>query len=335
MSSRTHGCQRPFSGQQVFTLLLGFILIGLGFATIIAVSSIESFATLLSVYAVLTGLLAFSYFYCAFADVTAPAGGISCICMRATQRIERYCRTCQSVIPGFDHHCTFLNVCVGARTYFFFYTLALTGALLFTWQCVFSALIAADIWRDPKTKSDVGLTVLASLSSFFALSGVLSFGTLCTFHTYLLTQGIGTYDWILRRAEISAATQEREHSRQQQQQEEAPEQVVMTARGPIEESNGGADVSLVEIMPISTSQHHDDNNADVISSRGTGAAAMTRREEAVPSIDLTSFSSSVNANEVVVAAVAAAANESSTSSATVITAPSTSTDNAPPAPTPT
>jgi len=247
--------------------------------------------------------------------------------MRATQRIERYCRTCQSVIPGFDHHCTFLNICVGTRTYFFFYTLALTGTLLFTWQCVFCALIAAGVWRDPDTESDVGLTILAGLASLFAFSGVLSFGALCTFHTYLLTQGIGTYDWMLRRTEIIAATEEREHSRQQQQQqvmatattnrETALAEVGESSTGhmgtPAGIGSGGggaaaADVSLVEIMPMS------DANSTRRGRAGAGAEAMTREEEVIP------FSSSVNANEV----VAPAAIESSTSSATAteITVPS-------------
>lgn len=98
-------------------------------------------------------------------------------------------------------------MCVGAKTYFYFYALAVSGALLFTWQAIACALVAAGPWAAPGASSAAIIT--SSVASFVALAGILSFGPLLAFHTYLLSQGLGTYDWLLRRAEEAAAADDR------------------------------------------------------------------------------------------------------------------------------
>lgn len=50
--------------------------------------------------------------------------------MAATQARERYCKLCGKTVMGLDHHCVWLNTCVGKRTYWAFFILATAGAWL-------------------------------------------------------------------------------------------------------------------------------------------------------------------------------------------------------------
>ena len=102
--SRTRGCQQPLSMQQVGTALVGLSMMALAIVTLFFVASNAVFVPLLATYCSLAAIVIFCYFYCSLADISKP-GGIPCLCMKATQRTDRYCRVCQVTVPGFDHHC--------------------------------------------------------------------------------------------------------------------------------------------------------------------------------------------------------------------------------------
>lgn len=59
-------------------------------------------------------------------DPSVP-GAATCSCHRNDANF--YCRYCRKSIPGFDHHCTWLNTCIGATNYFYFYSLSVSGKL--------------------------------------------------------------------------------------------------------------------------------------------------------------------------------------------------------------
>jgi len=100
--------------------------------------------------------------------------------MHATQGFTHYDRTSNAEIPGFDHFCVFLNVAVGARTYFFFYMLAMSGFFQFLWQTVALALVAGGPWRE-NGLSD-GLIALAAIGSLLGGAGLFCFTPLFFFH---------------------------------------------------------------------------------------------------------------------------------------------------------
>jgi hypothetical protein len=54
----------------------------------------------------------------------------------------------------------------------------------------------------------------AGIVSSLSVIGIIAFGSLWLFHSYLLTQGIGTYDWLLRRSERRAKREEEEERRE-------------------------------------------------------------------------------------------------------------------------
>jgi len=64
--------------------------------------------------------------YCVGVDPALP-GGLPCRRMERTQSQQRYCRQCRKVIPGLDHHCAWLNTCVGKRNYVPFFILSTAG----------------------------------------------------------------------------------------------------------------------------------------------------------------------------------------------------------------
>ena len=103
----------------------------------------------------------------------------------------------------------FLNVCVGARTYFYFFLLVTLGFALFVWHMVACALVAAGPWRDASVGTD-GI-VFASIVTALGTVGVFGLGLMAFFHIYLVVRGNSTYDFLMKRAEaILIAENQRE-----------------------------------------------------------------------------------------------------------------------------
>ncbi|PWN42006.1 zf-DHHC-domain-containing protein [Ceraceosorus guamensis] len=51
-----------------------------------------------------------------------------------------HCRTCDNCVENIDHHCTFLNTCIGRRNYFSFFSFLIAGITLCCLCLVFSAV---------------------------------------------------------------------------------------------------------------------------------------------------------------------------------------------------
>lgn len=101
----------------------------------------------LGIYCGLLALTVSCFLYCAGVDVSSPGCTPRMPCLRKTQDTTRYCRTCGKSVPGLDHHCSWLNTCIGTRTYPFFYALATCGTLLFLWHAVAGPLSGGEtIW---------------------------------------------------------------------------------------------------------------------------------------------------------------------------------------------
>lgn len=54
--------------------------------------------------------------------------GIPILCYSTPEKSARYCGACRKTVSGLDHHCTWLNTCVGRRNYFSFICLVFIGA---------------------------------------------------------------------------------------------------------------------------------------------------------------------------------------------------------------
>jgi hypothetical protein len=104
-----------------------------------------------------------------------------------------------------------LNVCVGARTYFYFFLLVTLGFTLFAWHMVACALVAAGPWRDASAGTDG--VIFASIVTALGTVGVLGLGLMAFFHIFLVARGNSTYDFLMKRAEaILIAENQREQA---------------------------------------------------------------------------------------------------------------------------
>nr|CCC91445.1 conserved hypothetical protein [Trypanosoma congolense IL3000] len=140
----------------------------------------------------------------------APAGREPCLfCRRFVILGSKHCSVCDKCVPGFDHHCRWLNTCVGEGNYTMF--------------CCF----IASVWLSIGIVFDVGIYLITisfldeegckrrlqqryGISSFLAymiflfatlvlsLGGLIALGKLIYFHLNLCRTHRTTYEHVLR-----------------------------------------------------------------------------------------------------------------------------------------
>jgi len=133
-------------------------------------------------------------------------GGIPCVCMKKTQSTMRFCQLCRKNVRGLDHHCIWLNTCVGKKNYPVFFLLVTAGTLLFTLQSTICLCVALR-WAKDIDVYKKAIMWLQAIVAFIVANALLS---LLVFHVYLLFIGIGTYDWLIRRANAKRARKQQE-----------------------------------------------------------------------------------------------------------------------------
>lgn len=143
------------------------------------------------------------WLYVSSVDPSLP-GGIPCYCMRVSHASTKYCSICKKQVPGLDHHCPWLNTCVGKRNYLGFFLLTFFGTLQFLYQALFGlAYLIPRFW---KPTDDILSNLAGEQFTYFivliifilvSIGACLSFSCLCVFHLYLNFLGMGTYDWIM------------------------------------------------------------------------------------------------------------------------------------------
>ena len=126
---RARGCAPPFSREQLgavaaqlcaTALTVVFLCLYVAWGGWLALS--------LALYCAPAAASFAAWAYCVSVDPSAP-GGVPCVCMRRGAGVSRYCRTCGKSVPGLDHHCAWLNQCVGEENYkHFIFFLAVRGS---------------------------------------------------------------------------------------------------------------------------------------------------------------------------------------------------------------
>lgn len=148
------------------------------------------------------------------AEELALEGTQPCLfCCRFVTVGCKHCGICDKCVPGFDHHCRWLNSCVGMKNYRFFFAFMVSAFLGMLWcvavgvVLVVTAITDQDSFKDRvhnhayhSPKDHMWIVVAFScISVFLASAGVCAITHLLQFHIRLQINGQTTYQVIQRR----------------------------------------------------------------------------------------------------------------------------------------
>nr|VDC76915.1 unnamed protein product [Brassica rapa] len=144
--------------------------------------------------------------------------GLYCmLCNCEVHKSSKHCKSCDKCVVGFDHHCKWLNNCVGRKNYMSFVSLV-TASLL--WLIIEAAVGVAVIVRVFSDKKRMETEIVTRLGSSFSRAPLAAVVGLCTvvtipacyhlsqllfFHTLLIKKGLTTYDYLLAIRAMSEA----------------------------------------------------------------------------------------------------------------------------------
>mmetsp|Transcript_11703 Transcript_11703/g.11337 ORF Transcript_11703/g.11337 Transcript_11703/m.11337 type:complete len:531 (-) Transcript_11703:339-1931(-) len=242
--SRLNGLQWPPSRDQLKTVII-YPLLSIGYYFLIYATLLgyeQIFIALICLNVALSILLVLAWVTVEYIDpqLIPGKGGIPVICFPTPEKSTRFCSACKKTISGLDHHCTWLNTCVGRRNYVSFISLVFIGAMQSILQTVVG-VVSLTIWIN---NEEIKLRILeifhGRMYGFFvivgfysAMNGLIAFGLiiLACFHSYLMIYvRMGTYDWLLQRrgsrydanvqdVEMAHDCSERERTKQKQREE--------------------------------------------------------------------------------------------------------------------
>ena len=126
------------------------------------------------------------------------------ICKVQVDETCKHCSYCDRCVAGFDHHCKWLNNCVGKRNYrYFIGSLAALVPLLLV-MLIGNAVALGELVEntDVDTLGQKGKTLCAALFGavlFGTISGLIAVAQLLCFHLYLRKHQLTTFDYITQK----------------------------------------------------------------------------------------------------------------------------------------
>lgn len=103
-----------------------------------------------------------------------------------------HCRMCDCCIDGLDHHCTYLNNCIGSRNYLFYISFLISSVMNLI------IIIGTSVWRILKFHHKNEISNHPISVSVLVISSVvlIPITTLLSYHVYLTFKGLTTVEHI-------------------------------------------------------------------------------------------------------------------------------------------
>lgn len=112
-----------------------------------------------------------------------------------TSKRTKHCSDCNKCISGFDHHCVWLNHCVGSRNYYAF-LMCVGSAIVINLAIVAMTIGLIGIFVvDQNTSGNIPFLVFVGLISILASAVVIFLLNLFIFHMYICFHGVTTYEF--------------------------------------------------------------------------------------------------------------------------------------------
>lgn len=129
--------------------------------------------------------------YCQYCKITRP-------------KFTKHCQQCHKCVVMFDHHCIYLNTCIGTKNYAQFFVLILCCTLFMALQIYITAILIINAWDQPNSglivqsplRSVKTYVTLAAVTGLIPLSGFFLILSLLVFHIWINILGITTHRWI-------------------------------------------------------------------------------------------------------------------------------------------
>lgn len=142
------------------------------------------------------------------------------VCEKAVNKTSKHCKFCRKCITAFDHHCKWLNTCIGVANYRYFVTAVFGITVTTSVSLALSLAYVVESWAYPgriQTRGEesymaislLGTRVVSVISAVFLVPLVAMVYQLAGFHIMLLSEGLTTYEYIIRENKKQKARREK------------------------------------------------------------------------------------------------------------------------------